>query len=647
MPRTRTMLCRCLAHWLVTLGGVATIIVALGATRLGLDHNTTWGTSRKALLLLGIGGLALAQGGGLLRVMRATGRHLQQAVASSPELSRKAVALAEAWRRMEKRLGVLHSLPGDRRARGVQAGLEPPPATERHSESAVPGSNLGRGRSLVWVVTLGLIVGIELIYVWFVSVGFWSDWPQTTTYFDRLGDAFLHGQTSLLEVPDSRLAEMANPYSFEDRHSIPILWDASYFQGKYYLYWGPAPAAVIALVKLVWHHVIGDHYVVFVSVSTIFLSSTLIILYLWRHRFSTVPAWLPLSAVVVAGLGNPMLWVLGRPANGEAAIVSGQAFLLVGLFVALPTLDTGHRWPWRMLLAGILWSLAIGSRLVLGGAIAVFTLALLVRLCGTDPEGKTHERIVPSAAALLLPLALGVLALGWYNFARFGTPFEFGLRYQLTGRDLNRDFHQVFAPLYLAPNLFNYLFRPVRALPVFPFIKSLWGIASLSPLPIRLPPLYWSEQVTGLVVSTPFASFGGFLLWWLLCEDAPSRGNVPQEGSISVVSRFPKDLRRTLATILAGAAMAFLPIGLFFFCSARYLMDASPLVTIVSGGGSWVAYQLSDRHTVRRRLVGLAILAAAVVSAAMGILLGVTSYDARFQNLNPVLFDQITRLLAW
>jgi hypothetical protein len=98
----------------------------------------------------------------------------------------------------------------------------------------------------------------------------------------------------------------------------------------------------------------------------------------------------------------------------------------------------------------------------------------------------------------------------------------------LTGRDLNRDFDQVFVPLHLAPNLFNYLFRPVRALPVFPFIKSLWGIASLLPLPIRLPPLYWSEQLTGRVVSTPFALFGGFLLWWLLCEDAPSQVNVPK-----------------------------------------------------------------------------------------------------------------------
>jgi len=646
MPLPRAVLCRCLSRWLVTLGGISAVILALAATRLGLDHNAAWGTSRKALFLLGMAGLALAQGGGLLRVMRASGRRLQEAIASSPELSRRGAAIAEAWKRIAGRLAALNWLSAGR-TRRVAAGTEHPSAKERPSGSAIPGLQLSPSRSRAWVLTLGLIVGIEMLYVWFVSVGFWTDWPPTTRVFDRLADSFLHGQTSLLEDPDPRLAEMTNPYSFEDRRGIPIIWDVSYFHGRYYPYWGPAPAAVIALVKLVWPLAIGDQYIVFSGVSGVFIFSTLIILYLRRHRFSTVPAWLPLSAVVVAGLGNPMLWVLGRPANYEAAIVCGQAFLLAGLFVALPVLDSGHPRPWRMLLAGILWSLAIGSRLVLGGAIAVFTLALLVRLCGPNLKGKTLERIVPSAVALLSPMFLAILALGWYNFARFGTPFEFGLRFALTGRDLNRNINQVFLPLYLAPNTFNYLVRSVRTLPVFPFVKPVWGIASLAPLPIRLPPIYWSEQVTGLVISTPFVLFAGFLIWWLLCEDAPCRVDVPQGSSTSLVTHYPRDIRRTLAVLLLGAAFTFLPIGLFFFCSARYLMDASPLLTIVSAGGSWIAYQLNGRHPVRRRFVALAILVTVLVSAAMGILLGVTSYDARFENLNPALFDQITRLLAW
>jgi hypothetical protein len=38
-------------------------------------------------------------------------------------------------------------------------------------------------------------------------------------------------------------------------------------------------------------------------------------------------------------------------------------------------------------------------------------------------------------AALLAfgaPLVFGAIALGWYNWARFDSPFEFGMRYQLT-----------------------------------------------------------------------------------------------------------------------------------------------------------------------------------------------------------------------
>jgi hypothetical protein len=34
-------------------------------------------------------------------------------------------------------------------------------------------------------------------------------------------------------------------------------------------------------------------------------------------------------------------------------------------------------------------------------------------------------------------------------------------------------------------------------------------------------------------------------------------------------------------------------------------------------------------------------------SAAIGLLLAVTGYQARFEHLNPLLFEQITRLLAF
>jgi len=49
-----------------------------------------------------------------------------------------------------------------------------------------------------------------------------------------------------LERPDPRLAELGDPYEYTQRKDIPYHWDASYYEGRYYLYWGPVPALVSA-----------------------------------------------------------------------------------------------------------------------------------------------------------------------------------------------------------------------------------------------------------------------------------------------------------------------------------------------------------------------------------------------------------------
>jgi len=63
-----------------------------------------------------------------------------------------------------------------------------------------------------------------------------------------LGESFLRGQLSLLEEPNPQLTELQNPYDPAQR-TVPYHWDASYYKGKYYLYWGPVPALAFAAVE--------------------------------------------------------------------------------------------------------------------------------------------------------------------------------------------------------------------------------------------------------------------------------------------------------------------------------------------------------------------------------------------------------------
>ena len=66
-----------------------------------------------------------------------------------------------------------------------------------------------------------------------------------------------------------------------------------------------------------------------------------------------------------------------------------------------------------------------------------------------------------SLTGLLLPLAIGAGLLGWYNWARFGSVLETGLRFQLSGINYLEYYNDVFSTKYVLLNLRYYLFTPL------------------------------------------------------------------------------------------------------------------------------------------------------------------------------------------
>ena len=100
-------------------------------------------------------------------------------------------------------------------------------------------------------IILGVLITSVIVltsYVWFATAGTWKIWPSSTNYYNLLANAFIQGQVSLdLEVPQELLA-LPNPYKVSERKNVDYLWDASLYKGRYYLYWGPLPAIVIAAI---------------------------------------------------------------------------------------------------------------------------------------------------------------------------------------------------------------------------------------------------------------------------------------------------------------------------------------------------------------------------------------------------------------
>jgi hypothetical protein len=134
-------------------------------------------------------------------------------------------------------------------------------------------------------------------------------------------------------------------------------------------------------------------------------------------------------------------------------------------------------------------------------------------------------------------------------------------------------------------------------------------------------------------------------LWaqrWLNQDIVPTATRSEPEEAATQVDR----IRLYGLWALTGAAL-LLPTLLFYFATMRYLADFSYSLQFVGCLGFWIALDMTKTRTFGRSALGIVALSAAILSAILGLLLAVTGYTARFEHVNPQLYEAITRLLAW
>jgi hypothetical protein len=439
-------------HVVWTLLGLGLAGVALLAPQLGLDADSGWGPSRR-LLLLAAGLIALVGWRReLLSLVTAAETTIRDLAAQGIQASGLGMAyrrLTRAWQSTGLPKGA-NSLSSSLQAVWISL------LARSRVLTALLGTRAARVSFATWVA----FSVVALSYLWFASVGTWSHWPGTSAYQDLQAEAFLNGQTYLLRDPEPELLALDDPYDPAARVTVRHLWDASLFDGRYYLYWGPVPALLIAPVKAVAGVNVGDNVLVFLfSVGSLYWVARLL-LRVWQDHLLQVPGWAVVGSILVAGWANPGPWMLNSPWVYEAAIVGGQMFLLMGIYALYPFVVLSAPGASRLLWAGVAFALAIGTRLSLAAAVAAASTVVFLRAYQQWRSGHLG-RVTPGLAAFGLSLALGGAVLAGYNQARFGSPFEFGHRYQLTSPEPQEVGSQDYSPEH-APNLYNYLVNPAH-----------------------------------------------------------------------------------------------------------------------------------------------------------------------------------------
>ena len=208
-----------------------------------------------------------------------------------------------------------------------------------------------------------------------------------------------------------------------------------------------------------------------------------------------------------------------------------------------------------------------------------------------------------------------------YNYARFGSPLDFGIQYSLTINDFT---HSQYHTSFVLIGLWNYLFAPPQFLPEYPYISTPFSKLDTNGF-------YFNDDgnTSGILfLAIPVAAY-------LLARAA--------------LRRLPDTKTRWKYGVMVGLPCVVMP--LVIICSiwesgyaVRYTADFSWEILLGALTILFFLYQKSKNETKKdltRKFMAAAMLCAVVVN-------GVQIFKFAFpQEQYPAICDHLTQLIAF
>ena len=166
---------------------------------------------------------------------------------------------------------------------------------------------------------------------------------------------------------------------------------------------------------------------------------------------------------------NCGIWFsIGRPEFYEVAIASGFAFVTWGSYCLFSAnLSGGEKLSLkRIFFASLCFAIAVLCR----PTLVLYCICVGAYFLYSVRQIEKKQRISYLLCAFLPMVTLGCVQM-WYNYARFGSPFEFGIQYSLTINDFT---HTEFHPALSWIAVYNYFFNAPVFSSSYPQIDTIF-----------------------------------------------------------------------------------------------------------------------------------------------------------------------------
>lgn len=293
------------------------------------------------------------------------------------------------------------------------------------------------GKRELVVTCAALIVTVILcIFPMGLNPMFNGENPQWRNQYEVMTESLLEGHIDIRYDWAGDISKLKNPYDPKERRESgqQFPWDHAYYNGHYYMYFGIVPVFLLFLpFRVVTGIALTTYHATQIFVAFIILGFFALFRQLARRYFQKMTFGMYLSLSMAFSVMS-VWYSIGAPALYCTAITAGicmEVWSIYCFFRCVYVEENGRRETVLAVLGALFGALAFGCRppIALANILVIPMLVYYIR-----KRTVTKACILRILLAVLPYIIVGVLLMS-YNYARFGSPFEFGQTYQLTVAD--------------------------------------------------------------------------------------------------------------------------------------------------------------------------------------------------------------------
>lgn len=442
--------------------------------------------------------------------------------------------------------------------------------------------------------------------------------------YDELAQAILQGKTYIDndDVPQS-LKDMENPYDTTARSQQSVIsgdsyrWDVAYFDGHYYVYFGIVPLLLMylpfrAITDSPFPSAVG--IMIFSLIFSVGVFKLLNLICKKKFKNISVGTYILTSLTFINCCG--MTFLAKRPDFYSVPIITSMAFVVWGIYLWFKGLNTENRKNVSFFLGSLCMALSVGCRpqsvLICAVAVPLFFGYFFKDKYLLKKQG------IKELVILAIPFVVIASGIMYYNYIRFGSPFDFGSSYNLTTNDVTR------RGLVLGRTglgIFTYLLQPPSFTATFPFIQAVDIETNYIGKTI------YENCFGGLITSLP-------ILWFSFA--LPKVKNILKEKKLFsfTLTLFIIGISLVIADTQAGGLLQ------------RYYSDFGYIFFL---GAILVIYSLSEQKYMENNAKSLntLIIFSSFLSIFYSIALAFSVSDVTIDTQNPTLFGTILHLVEF